>query len=112
MSLVEKTGVQRGSELYIDSLFTISFLLQKLSSLCNGETGTVRNNKLHHVPLPEAKTVEKMERGISRFIYKSGMVCKVWKDKKAVYAASNIHNLTKKDGGDISNQEQVKRYSK
>ncbi len=62
MSLIEKAGVQRGSELYFDNLFTSFSLLQKLSSLGIGGTGTVRNNKLHRVPLPEAKTVENMER--------------------------------------------------
>ncbi len=112
MSLIEKAGVQRGSELYFDNLFTSFPLLQKLSSLDIGGTGTVRNNKLHRVPLPEAKTVEKMERGTSRSVYKSDMVCTVWRDNKAVYVASNTHNVTKKDCGDISNQGQAKRYSK
>ncbi len=54
MSLIEKTAVQCGSELYLDNLFTSFPLLQKLSSLGIGETGTARNNKLLRVPLPEA----------------------------------------------------------
>ncbi len=112
MSLVRKTGVQRGSELYFDNLFTSFHLLQKLSSLGIGETVTVRNNKLLRVPLPEAKTVGKMERGISRSVYKSDMVCTVWKYNKALYAASNIHKVIKKDGGDMSSQRPVKSYSK
>ncbi len=93
-------------------MFTSFPLLQKLSSLGIGETGTVRNKKLLRVPLPEVKTVEKMERGISRSVYKSDMVCTVWKYNKAIYAASNIHKVTKKDGGDMSRQGQFKSYNK
>ncbi len=59
MSLIGKAGVQRGSELYFDNLFTSFSLLQKLSSLGIGGTGTVRNNKLHRVLCPRLKLLRR-----------------------------------------------------
>ena len=110
MSLVEKAGVLQGSSVYFDNIFTSFPLLQQLSSRGIGGTGTVRRNRLHRVPLPDAKDAEKMERGDSRSVYKDDQVCTVWRDNKAVYVASNIHNVTKEADDDAS--DQAKRYSK
>ena len=54
MGLVHKAGVQPGSSLYFDNLFTSFPLLENLSALKIGGTGTLRKNRLHHVPLPDA----------------------------------------------------------
>ena len=114
MSLTKKADVHRGSAIYFDNLFTSFPLLHQLSDLGIGGTGTVRKNRLHRVPLPDAKSVEKMERGSSMSVYKNDQVCTVWRDNKAVYVASNIHNVSEKseDGSDENQQGKAKRYSK
>lgn len=114
MSLSQKAGVLRGSSIYFDNLFTSFPLLQRLSELGVGGTGTLRKNRLNRVPLPEAACVEKMERGSSKSLYREDQVCTVWRDNKAVYVASNVHNVTKKieDQGVEPNQCYAKRYSK
>ena len=112
ISLLEKASVQHGSEIFFDNLFTSFPLLEKLSSIGIGGTGTVRQNRLHRVPLPSAKAVDKMERGYSKSVYKMDQVCAVWRDNKAVYAASNIHNVSSSNTANRQIQNQAKRYSK
>ena len=47
-------------------------------------------------------------------VYKGDQVCTVWRDNKAVFVASNVHNVNRKaaDGSDEPNQGQAKRYCK
>lgn len=115
MNLAQKAGVQRGSMIYFDNLFTSFPLLQELSSLGIGGTGTLRKNRLYHVPLPDAATVEKMERGAQcLFTRETRCVRCGGITRLSSYVASNVHNVTKKaeDGIDEPNQGYAKRYCK
>ena len=54
-------------------------------------TGTVRQNRLHKVPINKKKDLEKktVERGFTTSIFNADQILTVWKDSKPVYVASN-----------------------
>ena len=58
-----------------------------------GGTGTVRQNRLHHVPLPGRKEAEREERGTINSVYTDDKVIVSWRDSKAVFLVSNVHNV-------------------
>ena len=96
LDLVDKANLRPGSRLYFDNLFTSFPLLDELSKQGFGGTGTLRQNRLHQVPLKSKKEVMKKStlRGSSEAVYFEDQVCCVWKDNKPVYAASNIHSAS------------------
>ena len=102
--LVTKGGVTSGAQLFFDNLFTSLPLLQWLSQKGIGGTGTLRNNRVFSTPLPEAKKLEKKERGYSVAFWTDDQCYVGWNDNKGVMMASNT--CSSAHGG------QVKRYSK
>lgn len=109
LDLVEKAQIGRGSEVFFDNLFTSFPLLDNLSEKGIGGTGTVRQNRLHKVPIINKKEMEKKERGHADVVYKGDTVLVAWRDSKAVYLASNKYT------GDINHNckrfDRVKRAS-
>lgn len=89
--MVEKADLPVGSDLFFDNLFTSFPLLKKLSDLGIAGTGTVRQNRLHRVPIRGKKDLENKTnpRGTVDVVYSSDQVLVGWKDSKAVYMASN-----------------------
>ena len=89
--LVSKADLNPGSSIFFDNLFTSFPLLQHLSQLGIGGTGTVRQNRLHRVPIMTKKEMEKkaVPRGETDVLYMKDVVLVAWKDNKAVYMASN-----------------------
>ena len=62
------------------------------------------------MPLPDRKSVKKMEKGSPMFVYKNDQICTVWRVNEAVYVANNIHNVSEKseDGSDENQQGKEK----
>jgi len=106
LDLVGKAGLMEGSHVYFDNLFTSFPLLEQLSELRIGGTGTVRQNRLNRVPIKGKKELEKkaVPRGTADVIYQADRVLVAWKDNKAVFMASNIH------GADMT--KTCRRYSR
>lgn len=79
----------------MDNLFTSAPLLDKLSELGVGGTGTVRQNRLNKVPIITKKVLEskKYERGHHECVYSEDQVLVAWKDSKAVYVESNTTDV-------------------
>ena len=67
----------QGSDIYCDNLFTFP-LLNKMSKMGIGCMGTVRQNRLNKVPLPNKNDVLKsgVDRGTVRSVYQEDMTCK------------------------------------
>ena len=57
--LVKKANIPKGSHIYMDNLFTSFPLLNKLSEMEIGGTGTMRQNRLNNVPIMNKKDLEK-----------------------------------------------------
>ena len=72
LDLVQKAHLPAGSEVFFDNLFTTFPLLDKLSERGIAGTGTVRQNRLHKVPIASKKDVLKkaLERGFQETLYK------------------------------------------
>ena len=66
----------------------------KLSEMQTGGTGTIRQNRLHRIPIISKKDLENKNvlRGTSEVLYKDDQTLVAWKDSKAVYMASNKHS--------------------
>lgn len=79
-------------QIYFDNLFTSVPLLEKLSQMGIGGTGTVRNNRLMGCPLSD---LSKAPRGTYDYKYDAtGHVALVrWKDSCAVTLASNCNRV-------------------
>jgi len=88
--------VPTGSSLYFDNLFTSFPLLDHLSEMGLGGTGTVRQNRLNGIPIKNKKELEHktVARGTMDVVYRKDQVLVGWKDNKAVYMASNQHGAT------------------
>jgi hypothetical protein len=91
LDLVQKVGLQPGTEVFFDNLFTSFPLLDKLSQMGVAGTGTVRQNRLQKVPIPSKKDMLKktVERGYQETLFKGDQVLASWKDNQPVYVASN-----------------------
>ena len=77
LDLVRKAKLVPGSEVYTDNLFTSFPLLRAMSDMGIGLTGTVRQNRLHQVPLPKKKDLDKktVPRGYTAAVYKGDTTC-------------------------------------
>jgi hypothetical protein len=66
-----------GSEIFMDNLFTSFPLLDRLTEMGIAGTGTVRQNRLHRVPIISKKEVEKktVDRGFTQTVYRNDQVC-------------------------------------
>ena len=97
LDLVQKAHLPVGSEVFFDNLFTTFPLLDKLSEKGIAGTGTVRQNRLHKVPIASKKDVLKklVERGFQETLYKGDQVLACWKDNMPVYVASNKYSSTR-----------------
>ncbi len=79
-----QANLQQGSSVFFDNLFTSFPLLNKLSEMRIAGTGTVRQNRLHRIPVVSKKDLEKkaVPRGHSDVLYKHDQVLVAWKDNK------------------------------
>jgi hypothetical protein len=84
LELIEKAGLTAGSELFFDNLFTSFPLLTRLSEMEIAGTGTVRQNRLHRVPIISKKDLEKKSttRGMADVLYQGDKVLVGWRDNK------------------------------
>ncbi len=91
LDLAEKSMLVPGSHIFMDNLFTSIALLDELSRLQIGGTGTVRQNRLNKIPLKTKKQMEhkSTSRGYHEACYSSDQVIVAWRDNKAVYINSN-----------------------
>ena len=94
LDLVQKAHLPAGSEVFFDNLFTTFPLLDKLSEKGIAGTGTVRQNRLHKVPIASKKDVLKkaVVRGYQETRYKGDQVLAYWKDNQPVYVLSNKYS--------------------
>lgn len=85
--------VPMGADVYFDNLFTSFPLLDSLSDMGIAGTGTVRQNRLHHIPIKGKKEMEHkaVARGTMDVRFRRDQVLVAWRDNKAVYMASNKH---------------------
>jgi len=104
LGLSAQYGLLPGTKIYCDNLFTSVDLLEHLGDRQLGVTGTLRQNRLHGIPLPTKKEVVKnFQRGELQAVYHQDMMVMVWKDNQPVYMASN-HD-------DVDPMGTCKRYS-
>lgn len=91
LDLVQKSRLSAGTEVFFDNLFTSFPLLNKLSEMGIAGTGTVRQNRLHKVPIATKKDILKKDvpRGYQENIFNGDQILVCWKDNKPVYVASN-----------------------
>lgn len=91
LDLVQKCHLVPGSKVFFDNLFTSFPLLQRLSVLGIGGTGTVRQNRLNREPITSKKDLQKkaVPRGEMDVVYQDDQVLVAWKDNQPVYMASN-----------------------
>lgn len=106
LDLIKKAELAPGTSVTFDNLFTSFPLLQEMSEMGIGGTGTVRQNRLGKVPIPSKQDIEKKTvlRGFSTQVFNNDISCVVWKDSKAVYTASNLV------GGEVT--ERCKRFDR
>jgi len=105
LGLVQQCGLPPGTKVYIDNLFTSLDLISHMGDKGYGVTGTLRQNRIIGIPLPNKKQANKeLKRGEAKAVYTEDKVVVVWKDNQPVYMASNCSSpeLT----------AQCKRYSK
>jgi hypothetical protein len=94
LGLSEQYGLLPGSQVYCDNLFTSLDLLDHMGDRQLGVTGTMRLNRIHGLPLPSKKDVnKKFERGQLHAIYSMDTTVVVWKDNQPVYMASNCDSV-------------------
>ena len=62
-------------------MFTSLDLVDHMGARSWGVTGTLRANRLHDIPLPAKKEVEKnLKRGASQAVFSQYLMVLVWKD--------------------------------
>ncbi len=94
IGLAEQYGLQPGSKVYVDNLFTSMDLLDHMGERNLGVTGTMRQNRIIGIPLPGKKEAsKKFERGEVQTVYTSDCTVLVWKDNQPVYMASNFDQV-------------------
>ena len=73
------------------NLFTSVTLLDHLSVLNIGGTGTVRQSRLYNIPVKSKKQMEhnSIKHGYSESVFSADQVIVAWRDNKAVYVNSN-----------------------
>ena len=93
LGLTEQYALLPGTVVYCDNLFTSLDLLEHMGDRQLGVTGTLRQNRLHGIPLPTKKEVNKLERGYMEAVYHQDIMVMVWKDNQPVYMASNVDSV-------------------
>lgn len=94
LGLTDQYVLLPGSKVYVDNLFTSMDLLDHMGDRQLGVTGTVRQNRLHGVPLLSKKEASKeLQRGDHRVIYTQDKTIVLWQDSQAVYMASNVDDV-------------------
>ncbi len=89
--LATQFGLKEGSKVACDNLFTSFDLLDHMADKGWGVVGTVRQNRLVGVPLPDKKQARKeMSRGAIKSTHTDNVTLTAWKDSQAVYMASNF----------------------
>ena len=80
-----------GADVFFDNLFTSFPLLDELSDMGIAGTGTVRQNRIHGIPIKGKKEMEHrtVARGTKDVSFRRDQVLVAWRDNKAVYMASN-----------------------
>lgn len=89
MGLALQYRLKAGAKVCIDNLFTSMDLLDNMSKRGYGVTGTLRQNRIVSIPLPNKKDANKLQRGEVKAVYTGDAVVAVWKDNQPVYMASN-----------------------
>ena len=128
LTAVDRAALAPGSRVTFDNLFTTLPLIKQLSLWGIGGIGTVRQNQLHKIPLPDVKEVDRdYQRGQYETVYSGGVSITVWKDNKPVYMMSNMHaarpgsrqegqaeRFSKADGGkiNIAQPDSISHYNK
>ena len=94
VDLIQKAELSPGCDVYFDNLFTSFPLLTRLSEMGIAGTGTVRQNRLHNVPIIGKKEMQRkaVERGTQQEVYKEDQLLVCWKDNKPVYMATNKYS--------------------
>jgi Transposase IS4 len=93
MGLSLQYGLKPGTKICIDNLFTSMDLLDHMGEKGYGVTGTLRQNRIFGIPLPNKKDANKMKRGEMKAVYTEDAVVAVWKDNQPVYMASNCDGV-------------------
>lgn len=78
----------------MDNLFTSMDLLDHMGDRQLGITGTLRQNRVTHMPLPSKKEANRtMKRGDHQAIYTQDSIVVLWQDNQPVYMASNVDEV-------------------
>lgn len=89
--LANQYGLEDGSKVSCDNLFTTFDLLDHMTDKGWGVVGTVRQNRIIGIPIPDKKDAAKqMTRGAIKSIYDDNICLTVWRDSQPVYVASNF----------------------
>jgi len=105
MGLAQQCGLPPGTKVYVDNLFTSLDLIDHMGAKGYGVTGTLRQNRIIGIPLPNKKQANKeLKRGETKMVFTQDAVVSVWKDNQPVYMASNCAN------GELTST--CKRYSR
>lgn len=94
MGLVQQCNLPPGCKVYVDNLFTSLDLLDNMGDKGYGVTGTLRQNRIIGIPLPNKKQANKeLKRGEMKAVFTQGTAVSVWKDNQPVYMASNCSSV-------------------
>jgi len=90
LGLIEKSQVlNQGCTVTFDNLFTSLPLLDKLTEMGIGGTGTIRDNRLQKAPVSSKKETERKCRGAFESVNDGSNLLVRWNDNKAVTVATN-----------------------
>ncbi|GBN85927.1 PiggyBac transposable element-derived protein 2 [Araneus ventricosus] len=89
LGLMNKVHAREGNHVVMDYLFTSIPLLNELSKEGIAGTGTIRENRLEHSPLPPKKSMKKASRGTFEYACSEDLVIVKWNDNTAVSVATN-----------------------
>ncbi len=91
LGLAEEYGLQPGTKVSMDNLFTSFDLCDHMAERGWGLVGTLRQNRLVGVPLPNKKEAFKnMDRGEIEAVYSDNICATVWRDSQPVFVGSNF----------------------
>ena len=90
LELLERLPENVSYKLYCDNFFTSLPLVDKMSEMKHGYTGTIRENRTEKCPLPGAKKMKKTKRGAIEMQVTSDAAVVQWHDNSIVTMASNI----------------------
>ena len=91
LGLAQEYGLSPGTKLSADNLFVNFDLCDHMAERGWGGVGTLRQNRVVGVPLPNKKDAAKgMARGDMDTAWSDNICACVWKDSQPVYVASNF----------------------